>query len=98
MMGRTKQLLNARTIIAPSIVLLILAYFLYPKLKSKLNGESDDVTSLRSIAVLPFANVNNNPGQEYFSDGLTEDVLNDLSRIKDLKVCARTDSVSSATV
>jgi TolB-like protein len=48
--------------------------------------------SVRSVAVLPFANVSSDPEQEYFSDGLSEEVLNDLARIEGLKVPARTSS------
>ncbi len=43
-----------------------------------------------SIAVLPFENMSGNPEQEYFCDGLTEDLITDLSNIEDLKVVART--------
>ena len=42
-----------------------------------------------SIAVLPFANFSNNPEQESFADGLTEDLITDLSRISGLFVIAR---------
>jgi TolB-like protein/DNA-binding winged helix-turn-helix (wHTH) protein/Flp pilus assembly protein TadD len=42
-----------------------------------------------SIAVLPFKNLTGDAGQEYFTDGLAEDLTNDLSRLKDLKVIAR---------
>jgi len=46
----------------------------------------------QSIAVLPFVNMSNDSSQEYFSDGLTDDILNSLAHLKNLKVSARTSS------
>jgi serine/threonine-protein kinase len=45
-----------------------------------------------SIAVLPFVNISGDKEQEYFSDGLSEELLNSLSRIGELQVAARTSS------
>jgi serine/threonine-protein kinase len=45
-----------------------------------------------SIAVLPFVNISGDKEQEYFSDGLSEELLNSLSRINELQVAARTSS------
>src|SRR5262249_7969059 len=42
-----------------------------------------------SVAVLPFANLNGDPQQDYFSDGMTEDITTELSRFSDLAVIAR---------
>jgi TolB-like protein/class 3 adenylate cyclase len=42
-----------------------------------------------SIVVLPFANLSNDPDQQYFADGITEDVTTDLSRIADMFVISR---------
>ena len=45
-----------------------------------------------TIAVLPFDNMSNNPQQEYFSDGIAEDIITDLSKISGLIVIARNSS------
>ena len=47
-----------------------------------------------SIAVLPFVNMSGDKEQEYFSDGLSEELLNDLARINELHVAARTSAFS----
>ena len=47
-----------------------------------------------SIAVLPFANMSADPEQEYFCDGMAEEIINALTRIDDLSVVARTSAFS----
>jgi len=46
----------------------------------------------KSIAVLPFVNMSPDPENEYFSDGITEELLNALTRVEGLQVTARTSS------
>ncbi len=47
-----------------------------------------------AIAVLPFENMSGDPEQEYFSDGVTEDIISELSRFRELFVIARNSSFS----
>jgi TolB-like protein len=47
-----------------------------------------------SIAVLPFVNMSGDASQDYFSDGMTEELLNSLARISELQVAARTSAFS----
>src|SRR5580700_6186179 len=42
-----------------------------------------------AICVLPFVNMSGDPEQEYFSDGISEDIITDLSKVSTLQVCAR---------
>jgi TolB-like protein/Flp pilus assembly protein TadD len=53
---------------------------------------SSDPEAGPSIAVLPFANLTNDPDQQYFADGLTEDIITRLSRFRWLFVTARNSS------
>lgn len=48
----------------------------------------------KSVAVLPFVNMSNDPEQEYFSDGLTEEIINILAQVPNLKVVGRTSVFS----
>jgi len=53
-------------------------------------AESDDTRP--SLAVLPFADMSPEQDQTYFSDGITEEILNTLARVRDIKVAARTSA------
>ncbi len=57
-------------------------------------GSADGAQSKPSIAVLPFANMSPDPENEYFSDGLSEELMNVLARNPGLKVTGRTSSFS----
>ncbi len=59
---------------------------------SNIAAEPAEGPSARSIAVLPFVNMSSDQAQEWFADGLTEEILNALARTPDLLVAARTSS------
>jgi serine/threonine-protein kinase len=86
-------------LLAALIVFSALAYFIVDKFrisKHSLTTLAPAITAFtpppHSLAVLPFVNISGDKQQEYFSDGLTEELLNSLSRINELQVAARTSS------
>lgn len=72
------------------VILLLVAFSTYVILQKSTSKETNN----KKIAVLPFININNDPADEYFSDGIMEDILTQLVKIGDLKVISRTTMMS----
>ena len=77
--------------ILAGLVLAALALVLgsnWDKWRERLPGHG--VTPIRSLAVLPLANLSGDPQQEYFADGMTEALITDLAKTTELRVISRT--------
>jgi len=77
---------NKNIFIATVLLFAVIAFFAYRQYShSKVFTGKE-----KSIAVLPFENISNDTLQQFFSDGITEDIITQLSKIADLKVISRT--------
>jgi len=86
-----KAPVGTKRMIAIAAVLAALAVGWYWKTRPAPVSTAADA---RSIAVLPFVNMSEDKSNEYFSDGISEEILNVLARMADLRVAARTSSFS----
>ena len=86
------SLIRLKSIIIVSLAFLILfslTYFLYITFIKEVNPVLRLKDTNKSIAVLPFKNLSANRENQYFADGVMEDILNNLCHIKELKVISR---------
>jgi TolB-like protein len=89
---------SARTALRPwhvasGIVLIVLAVIGYAVYK-KWFGDSHPSSEIRSIAILPLKNLSGDASQEYFADGMTEELINDLGQVSTLRVISLTSAMS----
>ena len=85
---------NAVLISISLLIILVATYFFKGGFTTQKNSQlpnSEEIVG-KSIAILPFENRSNDKEQEYFSDGLSEELLNMLAKIPELKVIGRTSS------
>jgi adenylate cyclase len=78
--------------VATLLVLAVLGASIYFVLRPKTRTPDAPPTELSSIAVLPFADLSPEKDQEYFCDGMTEEIIDALSKIGGIRVVARTSS------
>lgn len=80
-------------LIKPSIAVgfVLLTFFAGVLVVRRYSQSSDAETrEIRSLAVLPLANLSNDPDQEYFADGMTDELITDLAQVAELKVVSKT--------
>ena len=89
-----KRRLKVRDVII-AVLIIVVVILAYPKIfrKDKFEGIRDPDGRI-SIAVLPFVDMSPNKDQEYFCEGMAEEIINALSHITDLQVVARTSAFS----
>jgi len=87
--------------LAVAVILLLADRFVRPPITAEI-AEPEQVSAsgpvpepadtIKSIAVLPFVNMSDDAANEYFSDGISEEILNALAKVKGLKVVGRTSA------
>ena len=70
-------------------IVAVVAMLLGAGWKRRLFGEAE-LGPIRSVAVLPLQNLSNDANQEYFADGMTDELITDLAQIRELKVVSKT--------
>jgi TolB-like protein len=71
------------------VLLLVIAVLIFQRLHPHVSATSS-TTSEKSLAVLPFENLSRDPDNQFFTDGVQDEILSDLSKIADLRVISRT--------
>jgi TolB-like protein/DNA-binding winged helix-turn-helix (wHTH) protein/tetratricopeptide (TPR) repeat protein len=74
---------------ALALLFLVLAALVFPLWRAS-RQRVLDLETVRSIAVLPLQNFSNDPAQEYFADGMTDELITDLAQVQALRVVSRT--------
>jgi TolB-like protein len=88
-----KKDVQKRTVIIAFLTVLFITVLLYVY-KTSLTKNNKSEVAEKSIAVLPFVNMSNDIQQEYFSDGMMDEIMNHLYKIGGLRVISRTTSMT----
>ena len=90
--GSARRIRTARKLdfVIIAVLLLFVGVFSYERFAGpKVNSIAEPPAPAKSIAVLPFENLSEEKANEFFADGVQDEILTDLSRIADLKVISR---------
>jgi serine/threonine protein kinase/tetratricopeptide (TPR) repeat protein len=77
-----------------AIIIVVCAFLLIKEIPKKELSKTEEIKQIRKIAVLPFVNMSADKDQEYFCDGISEELINRLAKISAFRVTARTSAFS----
>ncbi len=83
----------SRVLVGVVVGLSLIAIIGYAGFKAW-SKDSDGETEIRSIAILPLQNLSGDPSQDYFADGITEELIADLGQVSALRVISRTSAMT----
>ncbi|HLJ51083.1 MAG TPA: tetratricopeptide repeat protein [Bryobacteraceae bacterium] len=86
------QGLPKRHLVVAALIIVVIAVAVYFAGRRKVMGNASRVAELSSVAVLPFADLSPQRDQEYFCDGMTDEIIDALTKLSGLRVVARTSS------
>lgn len=95
--GKRPESIKSRRYLIPGITLLFLlliaGVLIFNRFYRPMPSPSElEMSDKKSIAILPFVNVSGDPDIEYFCDGVTDEIISKLARLKDLRVISRTSA------
>jgi TolB-like protein len=90
--GRAKLIVGAAVVVSVGVAVALGVHFWSQSHKAAPPGAAVAITDNKSIAVLPFVDMSEKHDQEYFSDGLSEELIDMLTKVPELRVPARTSS------
>ena len=73
-----------------ALLILLIAAFTQLSIWRENRRNRADLQTIRSVAVLPLQNLSNDPEQEYFADGMTDELITDLAQVRELRVVSKT--------
>lgn len=76
-----------------AIALVLLAGFFVVRHARQTSAAASGIPRITSIAVLPLENLSNDPEQEYFAEGMTDEIITDLARLPGIRVISRTSAI-----
>ena len=89
-----KKRFARKSILAGAAIALILIAALGIAAIRRWSSDADSRKEIHSIAILPLENLSGDPAKDYFADGMTEELINDLGQVSTLRVISLTSSMS----